>query len=78
MNTFFNIKYFTWIELHFSFAINLIFREPTMAGEHVVFALIGHLDLYTVQKPACLHTFVGVANQQTVDLDLVQHHQFTV
>ena len=66
--TLFAVQDFAWIDLHLCLAVRLIPAQPAVAGEHVVFAVVGNHDLNAVQEPACAHALVGVADHKTVDL----------
>lgn len=66
--TFFGFQGLAGVDLHLRLAVRLVLAEPAVAGEHVVFAVVGNHDLNAVQEPTRTHPFVGVANHKTVNL----------
>ena len=64
----FDVQDLTGIDLHLHLPIGLILAEPAMTGEHVLLPMDWDRDHNTVQEPTSTQPFVGVANQEAVDL----------
>jgi len=68
--TLFYVQDLARIDLHLGLAISITPGQPAVAGEHVLLSMDRNHQLNAVQEPAGTHAFIGVANHQTVDLEL--------
>lgn len=66
----FNVQDLAGVDLYLYFPVSLVLTEPAVAGEHILLPVHWHRDLHTVQEPTGTQALVGVANQETVDLNI--------
>ena len=57
-----------WLQVHLELAVLLLRVQPTVAREHVVFALGGHVDAHLVQQPPRARVRAVMANPDLGDL----------